>query len=52
MTDLTEFGDLMINTVMDEWGFRKIDGLLEDGTKVIVAEAPPPPTAGILVQVL
>ena len=35
MTDLTEYGDVMINTVMDEWGFRKIDGLLEDGTTII-----------------
>jgi len=25
----------MINTVMDEWGQCKIDGLLEDGTKII-----------------
>jgi hypothetical protein len=26
----------MINAYLDEWGFRKIDGLLEDGTKIIV----------------
>jgi len=38
LTDLTEYGDLMINTVMNEWGFRKIDGLLEDGTKIIIIE--------------
>jgi hypothetical protein len=43
----------MINTVMNEWGFRKIDGLLEDGTRIMVLEVPPPPTpTGILVQVI
>lgn len=35
MTDLTEYGDVMLDGV-DEWGFRKIDGLLEDGTTIIV----------------
>ena len=35
MTDLTEYGDVMLDGV-DEWGFRKIDGLLEDGTKIII----------------
>ena len=38
MTDLTEHGDVMINAYMDEWGKRKIDGLLEDGTKIIIIE--------------
>jgi hypothetical protein len=37
VTDLTEYGDLMLNGV-NEWGFRKIDGLLEDGTKIILVE--------------
>lgn len=36
MTDLTEYGDLMINAAMDEWGRRRIDGLLEDGTRAFV----------------
>jgi hypothetical protein len=35
LTDLTEYGDVMLDGV-DEWGFRKIDGLLEDGTTIIV----------------
>jgi hypothetical protein len=53
LTDLTEYGDVMINAYMDEWGRRRIDGLLEDGTTIMVAEAPPPPSAaGILVQVM
>jgi hypothetical protein len=56
LTDISEFGDLMLfgsPAILDEWGFRKIDGVLEDGTKIIVAEAPPPPPiAGILVQVM
>jgi len=52
LTDLTEYGDLMLDGV-DEWGFRKIDGLLEDGTRIMVSEVPPPPTpTGILVQVI
>jgi hypothetical protein len=38
MTDLTEYGDVMLDGV-DEWGFRKIDGLLEDGTKIIIISA-------------
>jgi hypothetical protein len=42
----------MINAYMDEWGFRKIDGLLEDGTRIMVSEVPSPPSAGILVQVM
>jgi len=35
LTDLTEYGNVMLDGV-DEWGFRKIDGLLEDGTTIIV----------------
>ncbi|MGQ9545522.1 MAG: hypothetical protein ACUVQX_07025 [Candidatus Bathycorpusculaceae bacterium] len=34
--DLTEYGEIMINAYMDEWGFRKIDGLLEDGKCIII----------------
>jgi len=52
LTDLTEYGDVMLDGV-DEWGFRKIDGLMEDGTKIMTTEAPPPPTiTPILVQVI
>ena len=40
MTDLTEYGDVMINAYMDEWGFRKIDGLLEDGTAITIVVPP------------
>jgi hypothetical protein len=34
--DITEYGDIMLNAYLDEWGHRKIDGLLEDGTKIII----------------
>jgi len=34
MTDITEYGDLMINAYLDEWARRKTDGLLEDGTRM------------------
>ena len=37
MPDITEYGDLMPNAIVDEWGRRRIDGLLEDGAKIIVA---------------
>ena len=36
MTVVTEYGEIMINEYMDEWGFRKINGLLEDGRIIIV----------------
>lgn len=36
MPDVTEFGDILINAYMDEWGFCKIDGLMEDG-RIIIA---------------
>lgn len=39
MTDITEYGDIIINAYIDEWGKRRINGLLEDGTKIIVAVA-------------
>ena len=41
MTELTEYGDVMINAYVDEWGRRKIDGLLEDGTAIIIVVPPP-----------
>ncbi len=43
MTDLTEYADYMINAVLDEWGNRKIDGILEDGTRIIIAIPVIPP---------
>ena len=49
MSELTEYGDLMINAYVDEWGRRKIDGLLEDGTLVIIIFVPPPPVVEIIV---
>lgn len=36
MTEITEYGDVMINAYLDEWGRRRINGLLEDGTRIIV----------------
>jgi len=41
MTDLTEYGDIMLNPILDEWGRRRIDSLLEDGTKIIILVAVP-----------
>jgi hypothetical protein len=40
MPDVSENGDAVF-TAIDEWGRRRIDSLLEDGTKIIVV-APPP----------
>ena len=37
MTVVTEYGEIMINEYLDEWGFRRIDSLLEDGRIIIVA---------------
>ena len=34
--DITECGDVMVNAYMDECGNRKIYGLLENGTKIII----------------
>lgn len=39
MTDVTEYGDIMISAILDEWGRRRIDGVLEDGTRVIIVVA-------------
>jgi hypothetical protein len=39
LVDLTEYGDIVFAT-LDEWGRRKIDSLLEDGTIIVVAVPP------------
>ncbi len=39
MTDLTEYGDVMINVAMDEWGRQRIDSLLEDGARAFIIGA-------------
>ena len=36
MAGLTEYGDVA-GDVVDEWGRRRINGLLEDGTRMLVA---------------
>jgi len=41
LTDISEYGDVMINAYLDEWGRRKIDSLLEDGTRILIAVAAP-----------
>jgi len=41
MPNLTEYGEAVINDYMDEWGFRKIDGVLEDGRRILIAVAAP-----------
>jgi len=41
MPNLTEYGEALINDYMDEWGFRKIDGVLEDGRRILIAAAAP-----------
>jgi hypothetical protein len=35
MPDVSENGDIVF-TAIDEWGRRRIDSLLEDGTKIII----------------
>lgn len=37
MPELTEYGDVMLNDYVDEWGRRRINGLLEDGVKIFIA---------------
>jgi len=39
MADLTEYGDAVVNSSLDEWGSRRLDGLLEDGTRILVVQA-------------
>lgn len=41
MTEISEYGDIVFIAV-DEWGRRRINALLEDGTKVIVVVVVPP----------
>jgi hypothetical protein len=41
MPNITEYGDIILNAYIDEWGKRRIDSLLEDGTKIIVILPPP-----------
>ena len=36
---LTEYGELVIGN-LDEWGFKKIDGLMEDGRYIFLGVAP------------
>lgn len=36
LADLTEYGEFVLNASVDEWGRRRTDGLLEDGTRIIV----------------
>jgi len=42
LVEVTEYGDIMINTYLDEWGRRRINGLLEDGTWIIIVAIPAP----------
>jgi hypothetical protein len=39
MPDVSEYGDIVF-AIVDEWGRRRIDSLLEDGTKIITIPAP------------
>jgi len=41
MTDITEYGDIIVNDYMDEWGRWRINGLLEDGTRILMVAAAP-----------
>ncbi len=47
MTEISEYGDVVLIAI-DEWGRRRINVLLEDGTKVIVIVAIPPPAKRII----
>jgi len=45
MAIITENGDIMAfgsPAILDEWGRRRINGLLEDGTLIIILFIPPP----------
>ena len=48
MTETTEYGDIVLSIYVDEWGRRRINALLEDGTKVIVIVAIPPAVKRIM----
>ena len=41
LSTLTEHGDVMLNDYVDEWGRRRINSLLEDGTKIVVVVVAP-----------
>lgn len=41
MTDITEYGDIVINVYMDEWGKRRINSLLENGVKILALVGAP-----------
>ncbi|MEM3580179.1 MAG: hypothetical protein QXH40_04905 [Candidatus Bathyarchaeia archaeon] len=41
MTEISEYGDIIINAYMDEWGRRQIDSLLEDGVKIVTLVSAP-----------
>jgi len=47
LTEISEYGDVVLIAI-DEWGRRRINVLLEDGTKVIVIVAIPPPAKRII----
>ena len=49
MSTLTEYGDFVFDG-LDEWGRVKTDGILEDGTFVFGAGAPPVVTETIIAQ--
>jgi|GEM_PF-5915358 len=40
MPDISEYGDAVFAT-LDEWGRRRINGLLEDGTRILIAAVAP-----------
>ncbi|MEM4700619.1 MAG: hypothetical protein QXZ51_00570 [Candidatus Bathyarchaeia archaeon] len=41
MTDITEYGDVMLNAYLDEWGRRRTDSLLENGIKILAVGVAP-----------
>jgi hypothetical protein len=41
LTDISETGDILPNTYIDEWGRRRINGSLEDGTRILIVAAAP-----------
>lgn len=41
MTEISEYGDVMLNAYMDEWGRRRTNSLLEDGIKILALVGAP-----------
>jgi len=41
MPDITEYGNVMLNGYVDEFGRRRINGLLEDGVKILALFSAP-----------